>query len=332
MPHLPLGHGREFDLLRAIYTRLGSAAAPLGDDCALVRVGGATLAASIDASLEGVHFRTDWLSFEEIGWRAAAAALSDLAAEGAKPVGVLVSLGVPDGGWGKGEGGRVRQAPAQNPAQAPAVEIMAGVAAVARSVGAKVLGGDLTRAERYFVDVCVLGTAARPVRRRGAQGGDGLWVTGRLGGGRLALESWEAGRRPEDALARRFARPEPRVAAGRWLAARGARAMIDVSDGLAADAAHLAVASGVALDIALELVPCWPGAAPLVAAASGEEYELLVALPPAFGDRQARAFARRFGLPLTRIGTCARGAGVRLSDRGVAVAPPAGYDHFAPRP
>jgi len=326
MTHLSLGHGREFDLLRAIYARLGSAAAPLGDDCALVRVGGTTLAASIDASLEGVHFRTDWLSFEEIGWRAAAAALSDLAAEGAKPIGVLVSLGIPHGGRGKGEGGRV--------SPNAAVEIMAGVAAVAKTVGAKVLGGDLTRSERYLMDVCVLGTAERPVRRAGARRGDGLWVTGRLGGARLALRSWEAGRRPEEPLARRFARPEPRVAAGRWLAARGARAMIDVSDGLAADAAHLAAASGVAVEIALERVPCWPGVEPLAAAASGEEYELLVALPPAFGEPQARAFVRRFRLPLTRIGACARGGGtgVRLTDRGVAVPPPAGYDHFAPSP
>ncbi len=321
MTHLALGHGREFDLLRAIYARLGSAAAALGDDCALVRVGGTTLAASIDASLEGVHFRTDWLSFEEIGWRAAAAALSDLAAQGAKPIGVLVTLGIPSGN-GKRETGNVNDA----------TEIMAGVAAVAKTVGAKVLGGDLTRSERYLVDVCVLGTAQRPVRRAGARRGDGLWVTGRLGGARLALRSWEAERRPEGPLARRFAWPEPRVAAGRWLAARGARAMIDVSDGLAADAAHLAAASGVGLEIALERVPCWPGVEPLAAAASGEEYELLVALPPAFREPQARAFARRFRLPLTQIGACARGTGLRLTDRGVALPPPAGYDHFAPSP
>lgn len=87
--HLRLGPGREFDRLRAIFERLGGTAAGLGDDCALVTVGGATLAVSIDSSVEGVHFRTDWLSLEDVGWRAAAAALSDLAADGAKPIGVL---------------------------------------------------------------------------------------------------------------------------------------------------------------------------------------------------------------------------------------------------
>src|SRR3989449_9808200 len=96
--HLPLGAGGEFDRLRAIFTRLGDAAAELGDDCALVSLDDVTLAVSIDCSYEGVHFRTDWLSFEEIGWRAGAAAVSDLAAEGAKPLGLLGSLGIPTPG------------------------------------------------------------------------------------------------------------------------------------------------------------------------------------------------------------------------------------------
>lgn len=105
--------------------------------------------------------------------------------------------------------------------------------------------------------------------------------------------------------------------------------MIDISDGLTSDAAHLAAASAVALDIALERIPCWSGASPLVAAASGEEYELLVALPPVFGETQARAFGGLVNLPLTRIGTCAIGAGVRFTERGTPVEAPPGYDHFA---
>src|SRR2546430_2376418 len=134
-------------------------------DCALLSVGGRTLAISIDLSLEGVHFRTDWLSFPEIGWRATAAALSDLAADGATPLGVLVSLGLPDDG--------------RRTTDNAGSQIMSGVGAAVRSVGAKVLGGDLVRSPHYLVDVCVLGVVRRPVRRSGARPGDGLWEIGR---------------------------------------------------------------------------------------------------------------------------------------------------------
>ena len=311
--------GGEFDVLRAIFAALGTAGRDLGDDCALLPVGGRTLAVSIDLSLEGVHFRTDWLAFEEIGWRATAAALSDLAAEGATPLGVLVSLGVP--------GNRQRR-----PGNAsPAVHIMSGVGSAARSVGAKVLGGDLVRSPRYLVDVCVLGVAQRPVRRSGARPGNGLWVTGRLGGAGLALAALRAGRRLAPDVRRRFARPVPRIAAGRWLARRGARAMIDISDGLAGDAGQLAAASGIAIAIELERVPCWPGVAPRAAARSGEEYELLVAMPRGFGPAGARAFRRATGLPLTRIGACDTGRGVRITQDGRPIAPLPGFDHFSSR-
>jgi thiamine-monophosphate kinase len=313
------GPGGEFDRLRAIFATLGAAGRDLGDDCALLPVGGRTLAISIDLSLEGVHFRTDWLSFREIGWRAAAAALSDLAADGAIPHGVMVSLGVPGN----------RQRLTGN--ASPAVEIMSGVGAAVRSVGAKVLGGDLVRSPRYLVDVCVLGLAARPVRRSGARPGDGLWVTGRLGGAGLALAALRSGRRLAPALQRRFARPAPRIAAGRWLARRGARAMIDISDGLTGDAGHLAAASSVGIAIELERVPCWPGATPLAAVRSGEEYELLVAMPRSFGDAGARAFRRATGLSLTRIGTCTAGRGLRITDDGRLIPPPPGFDHFPAR-
>jgi thiamine-monophosphate kinase len=306
--------------LRAIFVSLGATGRGLGDDCALIRIGAHTLALSIDLSLEGVHFRTDWLSFREIGWRATAAALSDLAAEGAQPLGVLVSLGVP-GGRGSGDAGRVD----------PGAEIMLGVGAAVRHVGAHVLGGDLVRSRRYLVDVCALGVVRRPVRRRGARPGDGVWVTGRLGGAGLALAALRSGRRLAPALRRRFAHPVPRIAAGAWLARRGAHAMIDVSDGLAADAGHLAAASGVRLALELERLPCWPGVTPLAAARSGEEYELLVALPPRFGERDARAFRRATRLPLTRIGRCVVGRGIRMTHHGRPATPPAGFDHFPGR-
>jgi thiamine-monophosphate kinase len=128
---------------------------------------------------------------------------------------------------------------------------------------------------------------------------------------------------------RRLVRPEPRLAAGAWLAGRAARAMIDLSDGLAADAGHLAAASGVAVEIALERIPCWPGVAPRDALASGEEYELLVVLPSEFGEADAREMEQSTGVRLTRIGRCQVGAGVRLTDAGRSVAAPPGWDHFA---
>lgn len=317
LEHLALGPGREFDVIRGIAARLGGTGVGLGDDCALITVGGTTVAISIDASLEGVHFRTDWFSYEDIGWRACIAALSDLAAEAAKPAGVLVSLG----------------GPADRDATARRLDleaIMGGVAGAAASVGAKVLGGDLVRSDKYLVDVCALGTCDRAVRRGGARAGDGLWVTGELGGPRLALRAWQAGQRPGGDVARRFARPEARIAAGLWLAQHGATAMIDVSDGLASDARHVAAASKVSIEIQLERVPCLLGADSLVAIASGEEYELLAALPPTFGTPQAQAFQEFHDLPLTRVGSCVAGEGVRVTDRGVAITAPRGYDHFAP--
>jgi thiamine-monophosphate kinase len=196
-------------------------------------------------------------------------------------------------------------------------------------VSAKVLGGDLVRSEKYLVDVCALGTCERAVKRSGARAGDGLWVTGDLGGPHLALRAWHQGQRPPADQTQRFARPEPRIGAGIWLAGHGARAMIDVSDGLAADAKHLAAASGVGIDLELELVPRFPGADALDAVASGEEYELLVALPASFGEREAQAFQQQCRLKLTRIGRCVETAGFRLLDRGLAITAPRGHDHFA---
>ena len=318
-----LGPGKEFDRIRGILTQIEEIAgdtADLGDDCALIPLGSTTLAISIDNSLESVHFRTDWLDFKEIGFRAAGSALSDLAAEGATPLGVLVSLGVPAT---QGKSGHD-----------PAAEIMAGVATMVNNLHAKVLGGDLTQSDKYIVDVCVIGTAERPVRRSGAREGDALWVTGYLGGAALALQRFRDGKRMPDALRNRYACPEPRIAAGQWLASHGASAMIDISDGLGSDAQHLAAASEVGIEINLEAIPCWEDVDAMAAVASGEEFELLCTMPPTFGDTSASSFRAHTGLQLSRIGTCLRGAGgrrggVRLLDRTQPVPLPAGYDHFS---
>jgi thiamine-monophosphate kinase len=187
----------------------------------------------------------------------------------------------------------------------------------------------------WSVAVTVVGRTRAPVTRGGAEPGDRLWVSGTLGGARAALEAWRRGEQPQPGARSRFAHPEPRIAAGRWLARHGARAMIDLSDGLAGDAGHLAAASGVALEIDLATVPVALEAtaeaerggmpAEQFAAEGGEDFELLVALPPRF--HAADAFTRDCGLALTPIGTVRPGSGVRflLGGREIGLK---GFNHF----
>ena len=316
----PLGPGPEFDRIRRIASELGNSSADLGDDAAVIPDGDGSLVVSTDASVEGVHFRREWLTLEEIGWRAAAAALSDLAAMGARPVGVLAALAVPP------------SASADDPSL-----VMRGVGAAAGATGARVIGGDLTAAASWVVTVTVIGRTANPIRRTGARPGDVLWVTGALGGSRAALTAWKRGETPADDARAAFAHPLPRIDAGRWLAEHGAHAMLDLSDGLAADAHHLAAASAVRLDIDLSRVPvAGPAVVPSLAASvepsifaaqGGEDYELLVALPDQFAERDIRAFEAATALALTSVGSVHRGSGVRFLLRGERVSLE-GFDHF----
>ncbi len=320
MTSFALGDGPEFDRIRAIAEALGASAGELGDDCAILPDAEGKVVLSTDASVEGVHFRRAWLGAEEIGWRAAAAALSDLAAQGAAPVGLLAAVALP------------RDTPLDQ-----TTALMRGVGHAAADSGAVVLGGDLSAAAQWMITVTVVGRAVRPVSRRGAAPGDGLWVTGALGGARAALEAWKAGRAPAPGARAAFARPLPRIAAGRWLGGHGARAMLDLSDGLAADAGHLAAASGCRAEIDLDSVPTAGDAVvaaiaagiepPLYAAAGGEDYELLAALPAGFGEAEQRQFEAATGLALTRVGRMARGEGTRFTLRGERVSV-AGFDHF----
>jgi thiamine-monophosphate kinase len=315
---LRLGPGGEFDQIRRIAAVLGAEGARLGDDCGLFREGESFIALSTDVSVEGVHFRRDWLTLEEIGWRSAAAALSDLAAEGAEPIGLLCAVTVP-----------------QDVPEANVVEVMAGVGAAARSVRATVLGGDLSTGPSWSVAVTVVGRTDAPVTRGGAAAGDGLWVTGHLGAARAALEAWLSGRDPIPGARARFAHPEPRIPAGRWLARHGARAMIDLSDGLGGDARHLAAASEVAVEIDLDSIPFAPevsdaatrmGVSPQqFAAEGGEDYELLVALPASFADGEQ--FVRECEIPITRIGSVRPGTGAIFRQSGHPIEL-RGFSHF----
>ena len=298
-----MGSGGEFDRIRAILDRLGPRAAPSGDDCAIVTVGGERIAVSTDLTVEGTHFRAGWLEPNEIGWRASAAALSDLAAVAADPIGVLASVAVP------------REWSAERVA-----DLMDGVGAAAAAVGGVVLGGDLVRGERVVVDVTVIGRVRAAVGRHGGRLDDGLWVTGTLGAPRAAIRAWEMGREPTARARARFAHPVPRIAEAAWLRDRGVSAMIDLSDGLAADAGHLAAASAVSCVIEGERVPVDAGAEQLEdAMVGGEEYELLAAMPVGFGDDEARRFQAQFDLPLTRVGVLREGQGVRVLRGGQPV-------------
>jgi thiamine-monophosphate kinase len=196
-----------------------------------------------------------------------------------------------------------------------------------------VLGGDLSGGDRISLAVTVIGRADRPVGRAGARPGDGRWVSGTLGGARAALRAWQRGRVPDPEARIRFARPEPRIALGAWLAARGASAMLDLSDGLASDARHLARAGNVGLEVDLGLVPIGPGvgeaseadgqSAGEFAARGGEDYELLVTLPA-----EARMEDPPGGTPLSRIGRVVVGSGVTFVQDDVSLELE-GFDHFA---
>ena len=309
--HLPLGVGVEFDAIRAMLGVWGAQATGIGDDAALVALpAGESLVASTDASFEHVHFRREWLSAREIGARASAAALSDLAAMAATPVGLLLALGVP-ASW-----------------RAELDALARGVGETAAAAACPILGGNVTRAMELSLTITVLGTTSRSMERRGARAGDTLYVTGRLGGPGAALDALLRGVTPRDADRTRFAAPAPRLAEARWLADRGAHAAIDISDGLVADAGHLAAASGVHIGLDLAALPCLEGISPESAASSGEEYEVLVAVP-ADAALDTAAFEARFGIPLTAIGRVTAGQGVSLAGRTDRVDLPSGHDHLS---
>ena len=308
--HTPLGPGREFDAVREMLARWGDAAVGVGDDCAVLRVPpGEALCVSTDSSVEGVHFRGEWLSPAEIGHRAATAALSDLAAMAARPLGLLLALSVP-AHW-----------------RAALGAIADGVGEAARDAGAPIVGGDTTSGDRLTITATVLGSARVPVSRGGGRPGDRLFVTGVLGGPLLALRALVDGRTPDAGHRARFARPRARLREARWLAERGVAALVDLSDGLIGDAGHIAAASRARAVIDLARVPRVASATPRDAATSGEEYELLCAGPAGLDTVE---FERTFGLPLTCVGRLEAGAaGVETREGAARVDLAGGYDHFS---
>ena len=311
--HLPLGPGAEFDTVRATLARWGSLARGTGDDAALLDVPpGRHLVISTDTAVENVHFRRAWLSAEEIAYRAGVAAVSDLAAMGATPFAMVISLTLPDS-W-----------------RSQAMGLADGIAIVARDTGTRIVGGDLTSGTELSIGITVLGMVDRALTRSGARPGDLLWVTGRLGGPGQALKAWKKGVEPRPVDRARFARPSPRLREARWLGARGANAAIDISDGVASDAAHIAAASRMRLTLDLGRLPCLVGSSPQESARSGEEYELLLSAPASFDPGE---FEREFALPITAVGSVRspgpEGEGLDVVFNGERVKLPQGHDHFS---
>jgi thiamine-monophosphate kinase len=297
----------------------------IGDDAALWQPSRSHRSAiSTDMLVEGVDFTRAAMSLRDIGWRAMAANVSDLAAMGARPVLATVALGLP-------EASRVEEI----------LELYRGIAECAQWCNLAIAGGDLSRAGALTIVIAVVGEvrASNAKTRAGGRPGDVLAAGGTLGAARagLALTRRDAGiddALKEEAL-RAFRRPQPRIAEGRFLAAsRNVTAMMDLSDGLARDVRRLAAASGCGAE--LDAVPVAPSARALALAAGddpqrfalagGEDFELLAAVRPRAFSHLARRYAARFGRKLERIGVLR--ADPRILWNG-ATLEERGWDHFA---
>jgi thiamine-monophosphate kinase len=274
----------------------------IGDDCAIFRPRGAheDLLFTTDLLLHGVHFRTDTHRAEDVGHKALARGLSDIAAMGGEPRFCLVSLSVPSSTPPRWIDGFYR-----------------GLLRLAGGYAAPLAGGDLARSPMLGCDIVVCGAVprGRALRRDGARAGDGIYVSGRLGGSALGLASGAG------VAWKRHLRPEPRIALGRFLREElRATAAMDLSDGLSLDLRRMCLASGLAAEI--DEPPRFRGATLPQALHGGEDYELLFTLGPR--ARPPAAFER---VAITRIGTMRKGRAGEVRLHGSRL-DPLGYDHF----
>jgi thiamine-monophosphate kinase len=296
----------ELELIRRIQAasagRNAAVRLGIGDDCAVLRVpAGCELVVTTDFSLEGRHFRRDWHTAESAGHRCLARGLSDIAAMGAYPLAAFLSIALPAGfevGWLDG--------------------LMEGLNALAERFGVELAGGDTSEAPgaHILADIIVVGAVeeGKALRRSGARVGDGIYVTGTLGGAAVELDEMRAG-----AASRRGPQsfPEPRAAVGRELLGL-ASACMDLSDGLSTDLGHLCRASGVGAELSSAAIPLGDGATLEQGLNGGEDYELLFTAPEFAADMIA-------GVAVSRIGTIVGDLGVRMDGAELVAG---GWEHL----
>ena len=319
-----LGEFQFIDRVKKLVSNSENVVEGIGDDCAVLDFHGQTLLVSTDLFIEGIHFRREASSFEDIGWKAAAGCLSDIAAMGGAPRFMLLSLAAPP-----------------DTSAHDLENLYTGFLGVCEDAGAVLVGGDTSRSEKGItLDAVVIGEALEGcyLTRGGAQPGDLLAVTGFPGRSAAGLHAQENGHDAPELLEAHH-RPVPRIAEGQWLAKRiEVRAMLDVSDGLIQDAGHLAKKSGLGLDIDSAALPIGQDLEDYCAAhelgpiefamAGGEAYELLFVIDPAAATALKEDFCEEFSMGLSVVGEfSANHAEVRVDNKTPKFR---GFDHFQP--
>jgi thiamine-monophosphate kinase len=332
-----VGELGEFSLIARLQQRLQGKPGPqiirgMGDDCAVVRpAAGMDLLLTTDTQEEGVHFRRDWATPEEIGWRCLAVNVSDIAAMGGSPLGAVVALSLP--------------------AMLDVAFVDAlydGMQAVATRYDCPIIGGNISqRADTLSVTITVLGEVpyGQGVYRSGAQVGDEVWVTGALGAAKAGLEALRHPKAvaglPTAGVLARYRRPHPRLREAQYLRQHAPlHSLLDLSDGLSSDLHHICEASGVGAQLEAACIPMAEDVRQIAAALhadpltfalhGGEDFELCLTAPPGVLTALQPALQAQFQCPLVRVGTIQTGSGVTLclADGSQHPLTPHGYDHF----
>jgi len=318
----------EFGLIERIQRLLPTSPAVIegiGDDCAVLRIFDRLMVVSCDQAIEGVHFRTKQVRASDIGWKAAASSLSDIAAMGATPMFALVALACPP------------------ETEVPFIEgLYQGIASIMSQYSVSVVGGDTCHGPHIALDITVIGAVRgnRYLRRTGSESGDLLVVSGDLGEARAGLHALEHGHDAPEAIAALY-RPNPRILEGQWLCGvPSVHAMLDISDGLFQDAGHLVEVNQLGVNLHREALNVSPtldayctahGLDPVeTILAGGEDYELAFSIKRNDYASVLESFHQEFRTPLRVVGEFTdEWTGVRVDGQESTVH---GYDHFHAEP